>query len=260
VEFEGDKIHPSVARRAMNMDLGFLVNTMQRLAAGLPTTLQLLAFGLAIGGALAFVMTWARRTFTFAELLARLYVFLFRGTPLLLQIFLIYYGLGQFAFVRESVFWPLLREPYWCAVLALALNTAAYEAEIFRGAMQAVPRTAIEAGMACGMSRLLLFRRIIFPIALRQGLPAYGNDMIAVAKATSLASIITILELTGIAYQIISETYRSVEVFLCVGSLYLLLNFSLTRLVAGLEFRLTPHLRPAIQSLAPIETKDAAAQ
>ena len=174
------------------------------------------------------------------------YVFILRGTPLLLQIFLIYYGIGQFAVVRDSILWPFLRQPYWCAILALTLNTAAYGSEIIRGGLQSVPSGAIEAARVSGMSGVLLYRRIILPLAIRQALPAYSNELIAMVKSTSLASIVTLMEISGIAYAIISETYRALEVFLCAGALYLLINFLLTRAVAALEWWLNPQLRSAV--------------
>src|SRR5262249_31444458 len=146
---------------------------------------------------------------------ARAYVFVFRGSPLLVQMFLIYYGLGQFEAVRESIFWTFLRQPFWCALLALTLNTAAYGSEIIRGGLQSGPKGQIDAATACGMSRSLAFRRIIFPLAVRQALPAYGNEFISMIKATALASIITMMEITGIAYKLISETYRGVEILIC---------------------------------------------
>jgi octopine/nopaline transport system permease protein len=211
-----------------------------------PLTLQLAALSTALGGLIALALA-AMRVSGIAALdaVARLYVFVFRGTPLLVQIFLIYYGLGQFRGIRTSLLWPFLREPYWCAILALTLNTASYASEIIRGGLVAVPHGQIEAARACGMSRGLAFRRIVLPLALRQALPAYGNELILMVKATSLASIITLMEITGIAAKLVSETYRVIEVFIVAGSLYLAINFVLTRLVMALEYRLTPHLRPA---------------
>src|SRR4029077_5552098 len=116
------------------------------------------------------------------------YITFFRGTPLLVQIFLIYYGTGQFDWIRETPLWPLLRQAYWCAILAFSLNTAAYTAEILRGAIQAVPKGEVEAGLALGMSRWLVFRLISLPRAFRLALPAYGNEIILVIKSSSLAS------------------------------------------------------------------------
>jgi octopine/nopaline transport system permease protein len=177
------------------------------------------------------------------DLPARAYVFVFRGTPLLVQIFLIYYGLGQFPEIRRSLLWPFLREPYWCALLALTLNTAAYSSEIIRGGILSVPFGQIEAARACGMSRWLIFRRITVPQGLRVALPAYGNEIILMTRSTALASVITLMEVTGIASKIIAETFRAVEVFVCAGAIYLILNFAISRGIALLERRLSPQLR-----------------
>jgi octopine/nopaline transport system permease protein len=226
-------------------ELAFLGDTMWQLLTGVPLTLELTAISVSVGGAFAVLLAVLRASFVPFAWFVRLYVFALRGTPLLLQIFLIYYGLGQFAAVRASVFWPFLREPYWCAILALSLNTAAYGSEIIRGGLQSVPVGSVEAARISGMSGLLLYRRIILPLALRQALPAYGNELIAMVKSTSLASIVTLMEISGIAYAIISETYRALEVFLCAGVIYLAINFVLTRAVAGLEAWLSPHLRAA---------------
>ena len=223
----------------------FLADTMGRLLVGLPITLELAAISVFSGMAIAVLLAVARAASRPAEMFVRAYVFVLRGTPLLLQIFLIYYGLGQFAGVRQSMLWPLLRQPWWCAVLALTLNTAAYGSEIVRGGLNSVPAGAIEAARVAGMSRFTRYRRIVLPIALRQALPAYGNEMVIMVKSTSLASIVTLMEVTGIAYAIISETYRALEVFLCAGSIYLVLNFLLTRAIAAVEHWLNPHLRRA---------------
>ena len=150
------------------------------------------------------------------------YVYIFRSTPLLVQIFLIYYGSGQFrTFFEQIGLWVLLKEAWFCAIFALMLNTAAYTSEIIRGGIQSVPWVQLEAARAIGMSGFLLFRRIIFPVAVRQALPAYGNELMLMVKATSLASTITIIEITGTAKKIIAATYRPVEVFLIAGSIYL---------------------------------------
>lgn len=232
------------------MDLPFLAETFLRLLKGVPLTLQLVSISVFLGFWIAVVLALMRMSKALLlDRAARLYVFYFRGTPLLVQIFLIYYGLSQFAAIRESVLWPFLREPYWCAILALTLNTAAYGSEILRGGLQAVPWGQIEAGRAHGMSGLLLFRRIVGPIMLRQALPAYGNEIILMVKGTSLTSIITLMEVTGIANKIISETYRSLEVFVCAGAIYLAINFLIARGVRALEFALSPHLRPVPQSV-----------
>ena len=226
------------------MDWQFLGETFVSLVSDIPLTLQLAATSIALGAALALAIALCRLSgITVLEWCARTYVFIFRGTPLLVQIFLIYYGLGQFPEVRHSILWPFLREPYWCAVLALTMNTAAYASEIIRGGLLSVPFGQVEAARACGMPRFMQFRRIIMPLAIRQALPAYSNEMISMVKATSLASIITLMEVTGVAARIISETYRAIEVFIVAGAIYLAINFLLTRLVYLVEYWLSPHLR-----------------
>jgi octopine/nopaline transport system permease protein len=228
------------------IDFSFISEAFVRLLAGVPLTLQLALLSTGLGAVLALALAAMRVSgITILDAAARLYVFAFRGSPLLVQIFLIYYGLGQFRAVRTSFLWAFLREPYWCAVLALALNTAAYGSEIIRGGLAAVPHGEIEAARACGMSRFLAFRRIVVPLALRQALPAYGNELILMVKATSLASIITLMEITGIAAKLVADTYRVIEVFVVAGALYLAINFALTRLIAAAEHWLTPDLRPA---------------
>ena len=143
-----------------------------------------------------------------------------------------------------------------CAILALTLNTAAYGGEIIRGGIQSVPHGQIEAGRAAGMSGLLLLRRIVLPVALRQALPAYCGEIILMVKATSLASTITLLEVTGIAHKILSETYRAIEVFVAAGAIYLLINFLITRATLALEYWLSPHLRDAPEAALPAKTAD----
>jgi octopine/nopaline transport system permease protein len=227
------------------MDPAFMLDVFLQLIGGVPLMLQLAAASLALGFVLAVLVAVARLS-RLAPLraVAGGYIFLFRGTPLLVQIFLIYYGLGQFEWIRTSWAWGFLRQPYWCAILAFTLNTAAYGSEIIRGGLLAVPWGQTEAARAIGMSGPLLFRRIVLPIAVRQALPAYGNEMILMVKATSLASIITMMEITGIAHRLISETYRAIEILMVAGAIYLAINFALTRLVAWTEHRLSPHLRP----------------
>lgn len=235
------------------MDWTFLQETFVSLVSAVPLTLLLAANSIAFGAILAVGIAVARFSAT-APLrwLAQAYVFVFRGTPLLVQIFIIYYGLSQFPAIRHSLLWPVLREPYWCAVLALALNTAAYASEIVRGGLLSVPFGQVEAARACGMSRFMIFRRITLPLGVRQALPGYGNEMISMVKATSLASIITLMEVTGVAARIISESYRAIEVFVVAGAIYLTINFLLTRLVQLVEFRLSPHLRQPVAVLPAI--------
>lgn len=226
------------------------------LLKGLWMTLTLTAISVAIGFNLGLGLALMRGSENpWVSGFARGYSTAFRGTPLLVQIFLIYYGLGQFPEIRQSFLWPFLRQPYWCALLALTLNTAAYSSEIIRGGILSVPFGQIEAARACGMSRWLIFRRIIVPQGLRVALPAYGNEIILMTRSTALASVITLMEVTGIASKIISETFRAVEVFVCAGAIYLVLNFAISRAIALLERRLAPQARaaaaPALNATIP---------
>ena len=182
------------------------------------------------------------------------YVSLFRGTPLLIQMFLIYYGLGQFEFVRESWAWTFLKDAYFCAILGLSLNTAAYGGEIIRGGLQSVPFGQIEAAKSLGMSRSKIFRRITFPIAMRQALPGYGNEIVLMVSATSIASTITIMDLTGVAGKIGAETFDKISPLLAAATLYLIINIILTQLVKRLEHRLSGHLRRAEISKTAVQT------
>lgn len=225
------------------MDWEFLRDIFGQLISGVPLTLKLSAMALLAGFVLAvLVASAASSRVRPIRWLALTHVELFRGTPLLVQIFLIYYGLGQIPGLRQSALWPFIREPYWCAVIALALNTSAYTAEIIRGALAAVPAGEVEAARACGMSGLLLRRRVMWPIALRHGLPVYGSEVILMLKATSLASIITLSEVTGIAYKLISSTYRVMEIFAVTGVLYLTLTFLISLAFSLIERRLQRHI------------------
>ncbi len=214
-----------------------------RLLGGVPLTLQLASSSILVGLVLAILLALMARSVFPLRWLSNAYVFVFRGTPLLVQVFLIYYGLGQFRpALQEAGIWWFFRDPYWCAMLALTLNTAAYGAEIVRGGLQSVPPGQIEAARAFGMSGFTLLRRVVAPIALRQALPAYGNEIILMIKATSLASTITLMEITGLAHKLISESFRAVEVFICAGAIYLLINFTVTRLIGFAERRIAPDI------------------
>ena len=226
------------------MDFAFLADTMSQLLAAVPTTVALWFLCISIGGVIALGAVWMRVSGIFVlERIAAGYIFAFRGSPLLIQMFLVYYGLSQFPEVRHSFVWPVLREPFYCAVISLALCTGGYTAEIFRGGLLSVPQREIEAGRAIGMSGFMLFRRIIAPIALRQALPAYSTEIVLMMKSTSLASLVTVWEVTGVAQRLISQSYRTMEIFLCAAAIYLVLNFIIIRFMGFIEYRLSPHLR-----------------
>ena len=229
------------------MDLQFMTDSFLRLLGGVPLTLKLAFSSIGLGLALALTLVaLMRQPIRPLGWIAHSYVFVFRGTPLLVQVFLIYYGLGQFRpFFQDYGLWWLFRDPYHCALLALTLNTAAYTAEIVRGGLQSVPSGAIEAARAFGMSGVTLYWRIIAPLGFRQALPAYGSEIILMIKATSLASTITLMEVTGVAHKLISESFRAVEVFLCAGAIYLAINFSVTALFSVAERWVAPDLNAA---------------
>ena len=227
------------------MDFTLMMESVLPILKGARLTVELVVLSLALGFPMAVITAVIRRSrIAWASRVMGIYVFAIRGTPLLVQIFLIYYGLGQFEWIRESFLWPVLRNPFWCAIIALSINTTAYGSEIIRGGLESVPWGEVEAGRSIGMSGVLLFRRIIFPVAIRQALPAYGNEVILMVKATSLASTITIMEMTGVANVIMAENYRPLEAFIIAGSVYLLINFILTRIVQSIEWYLSGHLRP----------------
>jgi octopine/nopaline transport system permease protein len=226
------------------MDFDLMIEAAPQILEGIPKTLALVSASLALGIVVAVLIAQMRLSGNF--LLSKLaygFVYVFRSTPLLVQMFLIYYGSGQFhPFLQEWGLWTFFREPYFCAVLALTLNTGAYTSEIIRGGIQSVGQGQIEAGRAVGMSGFALLRRIVFPIAIRQALPAYGNEIILMVKSTSLASTITILEITGIAKKIIAATFAPVEIFLVAGGIYLTINFIATRGVMFIERWLSPQV------------------
>ncbi|PDV85639.1 ABC transporter permease [Rhizobium sp. H4] len=225
------------------IDLAFFLEIIPALLAGLPMTLQLAAFSISIGFIIALLLALAQQgDHRLLIWPIRAFVAVFRGTPLLVQIFLIYYGLGQFRPTLQAIgLWWLFREPYWCAIIALSLNTAAYGSEILRGAMLGVPRGLVEAASALGIPRLLTLRLVVLPLGLRQAIPSYSNEIILMVKGTSLASIITLIEVTGIAQGLISQTYRAVEVFIAAGAIYLTLNFTIISALNALETWLTPY-------------------
>lgn len=227
------------------MNWQMIVDSFPALLQGVPLTLQLTFLSVAAGLVLAIGLVACRGSrYAVVRGLSNAYLFVFRGTPLLVQLFLLYYGLSQFSAVRESIFWLALRDPFWCSTLALALNTAAYGSEIIRGGILSVPAGHIEAARAIGMSKTRMLQRVIIPMAARQALPAYGNELILMIKATSLASTVTLLEVTGIARQIISRSYAVFEVFIAAGMIYLLLNVTTVAALHFIESHIHPDRKP----------------
>jgi polar amino acid transport system permease protein/octopine/nopaline transport system permease protein len=228
----------------MNLDL--MIESLPELLYGTLRTVELLLLTLIFGLVLAVPLAILRvQRAAMYWLPVHTYITFFRGTPLLVQLFLIYYGLAQFDVIRESWAWPYLRQPFVCALLTFGLHTAAYTANILRGAILAVPAGEVEAGRACGMLPSILYRRIILPRAFRLSLPAYGNEVISMLKATSLASTVTVMELTGVASTIVARTYAPYEIFVTAAAIYLVMTYAITRAFKHIEYRLSRHLRAA---------------
>ncbi|WP_416421972.1 ABC transporter permease [Pseudomonas sp. App30] len=218
------------------MNWEVIIKWLPKLTQGATVTLELVAIAVLAGLILAVPLGIARSSRKwYVSALPYGYIFFFRGTPLLVQLFLVYYGAAQFDAVRHSALWPYLRDPFWCAAATMTLHTAAYIAEILRGAIQAIPKGEIEAARALGMSRTKALLFIMLPRAVRIGLPAYSNEVILMLKASALASTVTLLDLTGMARTIIARTYLPVEIFFAAGVLYLLISFVLVQGFKGLE-------------------------
>ena len=212
--------------------------------SGLDNTILLLLISLPVGFVLALLFALGRVSkITLLSRTIASYIFVIRGTPLLVQIYLIYFGLGSVKFIRESFLWYALKEPFWCGVIALTINTVAYGAEIFRGGIQSIEKSQVESGLSLGFGKFLLLRKIILPIAIRKVLPSYGNELILMVKATSLVSLTTYMEMTGIARKIMAKTFAPVEAFIAAGILYLFLNFLMVQFVKYLERKYNPHIR-----------------
>ena len=218
------------------MDFELMINSFPKLLSAAAITLKLLSVSLIIGLIIGLLFAILRLNKNiFINRFAYGYSYLFRGTPLLVQIFIIYFGLGQIEYLRTTFLWTILKEPYWCAIIAFALNTGAYTSEILRSAFQTIKPGIIEAGKSLGISTKIIFYKIQIPIAIRQSLPAYGNEIILMMKGTSLASTVTIMDLTGVAKYIISTTFRPVEVFIVAGGIYLFMTFVIHNIIKYLE-------------------------
>jgi octopine/nopaline transport system permease protein len=222
------------------MDVELVLESIGTLLGGVVLTLELTALSLLVGFALSVPLAFLRASparWLSWPVLA--YTYVFRGTPLLVQLFLVYYGLSQVALVRESVLWLFFRDPFCCALLAFSLNSAAYTTEVFRGGIQAVPAGMTEAAQAIGLSPMQIRARIVFPLAFRVVLPSYTNEVVGMLKASSLASTVTLLEITGLARKLVSETFAPYEVFLAAGAIYLGLTFLASRLSSLAELYLS---------------------
>jgi len=218
------------------MDLELMASSFPKLLNATLVTLKLLSLSLIFGLILGLFFAILRLNKNiFLNKFSYFYSYVFRGTPLLVQIFIIYFGLGQIEFLRSSFLWIILKEPYWCAIIAFSLNTGAYTSEILRSAFQTINKGFIEAGDSLGISKKIIFYKIQIPIAIRQSLPAYGNEIILMLKGTSLASTVTLMDLTGVAKYIISTTFKPIEVFIVAGGIYLFMTFIIHNFIRYLE-------------------------
>ena len=218
------------------MDFDLMFTSFPKLLSATLITLKLLSVSLIIGMFLGLFFAILRLNKNkIINKFAYGYSYVFRGTPLLVQIFIIYFGLGQIEYLRTTFLWEILKEPYWCAIIAFALNTGAYTSEILRSAFQTIKPGIIEAGKSLGISNKIIFYKIQIPIAIRQSLPAYGNEIILMMKGTSLASTVTLMDLTGVAKYIISTTFKPIEVFIVAGGIYLFMTFIIHNIIKHLE-------------------------
>ena len=224
------------------MDLDIIQEAVPLLLKGLGATLEITAFGIVLGFPFGLGVAVARMSGGPVSSAASAYSLVFRGTPMLVQIFIVYYGFGQLGILRDHpALWWLFGDSLRCAILAVILNTGAYTSEILRGGLMSVPAEELDAALACGMSRWIRFRRIRFPLAIRQALPAYGNELSMIVKESSLASTITVLDITGYAKRLMSQTFAVIEIFTIAGLLYLAINFIVLMIVRAVERRLSGH-------------------
>lgn len=209
------------------MDFSIIVNEYLLYIEGLWTTLYLVGFSLILGLFIAIPAGIFRSSeHWFIKGPIWLYVYFFRGTPLLIQLFIIYYGSAQFDSLRESWLWDYFQEAWFCALLAFTLNTGAYTSEIVRGVIGNMPKGELEAAKAYGMSKLQTLRRVTLPNSLRRALPAYSNEVIFMIHGSAIAGIVTIVDITGAARVVNARYYAPFEAYLAAGLLYMCLTFS----------------------------------
>lgn len=234
---------------------GYFIEVLQRLLDAAGITLILLFVCAAFGLLIAIPMGLARLSRNrFLYLLSTAFVFVFRGTPALVQLYFFYYGVAQLAFVREGFLWSIFQDPWWCAIIALSLNTGAYTTEIVRGALMTVATEFVEAGKALALSRRKLFFLIRMPLAVRVALPAYGNELVLLMKGTSIVSTITILDLMGEAKFIYTQTFDPFVPMFTAAGIYLVIGLGISRLIHLSEFRFFKERAVAKQAGMPVAT------
>ncbi len=228
----------------MNLDSQLVFDSIPKMLMGIGLTFQLLLLSAVLGLALAIVLMLLRISGKwYLSWPAQVYIYIFRGTPILVQIFIIYYGFPQLEFVRDSMLWVVFREPFGCAIVALTLNTGAYVSEILRGGVLGVDRNVLEAGTALGLSPKQRFIYLTAPLAIRLALPAYGNDVISLLKATSLASTITLVDMTGIARTIVAQTFAPYEIFISLAIIYMILTWAIQTTFGWIEKYLNRYVK-----------------
>lgn len=233
------------SEKSSPIDFVIILQNWELFLTGIGYTILICAVSLVVGGLLSLPLAVVRAYRTpILNPIVWAYVYVFRGTPLLVQLYLIYYGLGQFEGVRESVFWPILRDPLWCTLISFVLNTAAYTTEIFRGAIEAIPFGEVEAAKACGMSSRQRTTRIVLPNALRRALPAYSNEVIFMLHGSVVASTVTIVDILGAGRTLNSKHYLAYEGFVAAAILYMILVYFITIGFKVWEKHWHAHLRP----------------
>lgn len=224
------------------MQLGLVLEHWDLFARGVWITLQLTALSLAVGFCIALPCALALCRGSRWSPLIRAYVYVFRGSPLIVQTYLIYYGLSQFDFVRESVLWIVLKEAWWCALIAFSLNSGAYATEILRGAIATTPKGELEGGRALGLSEPLVTRLILLPSALRRALPQYGNEVVFMLHGSVVASVITIQDILGAGRTLNAKYYVAYEGFITAAVLYMAITFVIVGIFRQIERRYLAHL------------------
>ena len=233
------------------IDWPVITDALPEFLNGLKITLLLLAVSMCAGFFMSVPLAIARVSRNpWVSRPVWLYTYVFRGTPLLVQLFMIYYGLAQFEWVRESAAWYFLKSAWFCAWLAFVLNTTAYTTEIFAGALRTTPHGELEAARSFGMSEFSIYTRILVPSALRRALPQYGNEVVMMMHATAIASSVSLVELTRVARDVYANTLLPVEAFGTVAVFYFILTFTMVGIFKLLERHFLRHLQPR-RSQAP---------
>ena len=228
------------------IDIVLIAQNFDRFLWGALTTLELTIISLIVGGILSIPLAIIRAgNNPFLNAPVWVFTYVFRGTPLLVQTYLIYYGLGQFEWIRETFLWgPILSQAWYCALIAFSLNTAAYTTELLRGSIVNTNRGEIEAAKACGFSSSMRMRRIVLPSAFRRALPAYSNEVIFMLHGSVVASTITIQDLLGVGRWLNGRYYLAYEGFITAAVLYFIIVLAVSRGFRFWEKHWLQHLYP----------------